>query len=153
MSNRYDNYLSLLQELPLEAQKKVFEFAEFIYYENLYEEFEVLIHKYRIEEGNPEKIPSLILDYEKYIIWLMHIPENEVKRIQNLIRFLKIKYSHTNSLDEFLKYYEEQTVPQISEEDCSELKRRLDELKENPELAISGEEVKKEIEEMLGRKI
>ncbi|MEM7183503.1 MAG: hypothetical protein AAF518_21525 [Spirochaetota bacterium] len=94
---------------------------------------------------------SSTIDYEQIMVYFSDLEEGEQKRILRLLRFLQVKYS--NSGEQFKTYCGANGKFTLSNENRTELKNRIQEITQNPEISVSGADVLKEIEVMLGRKI
>ncbi|MCP5502808.1 MAG: hypothetical protein H7A25_23110 [Leptospiraceae bacterium] len=148
------SFLSLLQQLPLPAQREVYHASELAYYQAVYTNFTVLLHDFQTENLSDTEKENTNLDYEQIEVYFSEIEEKEQKRILNLVRFLQIKYSENSTQNKhFRTYCEKNGKSSLSRSDRSELKKRIEEITKNPEIGVSGADVIKNLEAKIGRKI
>ena len=148
------SFLSLLQQLPLPAQREVYHASELAYYQAVYTNFTVLLHDFQTENLSDTEKENTNLDYEQIEVYFSEIEEKEQKRILNLVRFLQIKYSENSTQNKhFRTYCEKNGKSSLSRSDRSELKKRIEEITKNPEIGVSWEKVLENLEAKIGRKI
>lgn len=148
----FDHYLEELQSLPKVAQKEIFHFVEYLFYEAIYNNFPVLIHKFNITEEYVSENKNIEeLDYEQLIIWLIHIPREEFEKTKNLIKFLKIKHSNKHVSEDFQTFCDASL--ELSDDEKQELQRRIKDIEDNPDIGIPWEDVVKNLKFKVGKKV
>ncbi|HNI25109.1 MAG TPA: hypothetical protein PLJ29_02035 [Leptospiraceae bacterium] len=121
----------------MSIQETISRLAEFLELQTRHQNLDVLIHNFETENG---------INRIQHNDNISILNTDQIKFLDSFAGFLSIRSSE-REYAKFRTYCSSENTPE------NELRKRIREIEENPEIGVSAEEVRTGIEEILGKKL